>query len=271
MMKSSSFLLIALVALLKNIEGERNTLTLKVIVGYKVAPVIATFSARSRLACAAGCVQNQACDVYDYKDKSNSNNCNIAALNVDTYFEQDSDSICYVPVGAVISLRNEQHGLWGRWSAYQYCDEGSFVYGLRAWTDEYGGPGLAQDDCGMTGLELYCKDLAGTVTTPIKFNLGFSDAVVRPQDTCQGGTFALGFRMKWLGDQGDEDDVAMTTFRLHCQTGTAQSYGDLQGTWYSAAMCPPESLICGFRVLYQLLTVDDVTCFNEVVMACCFP
>lgn len=46
MMRSSSLLLIALVTLLKNIEGERNTLTLKVVVGYRVAPVIATFSAR---------------------------------------------------------------------------------------------------------------------------------------------------------------------------------------------------------------------------------
>jgi len=46
MMRPSSLLLIALVALLKDIEGERNTLSLKLIVGYRIAPAIVTFSAR---------------------------------------------------------------------------------------------------------------------------------------------------------------------------------------------------------------------------------
>ncbi|XP_037782693.1 uncharacterized protein LOC119579041 [Penaeus monodon] len=122
----------------------------------------------------------------------------------------------------------------------------------------------------MTGIELYCKDLAGTVTSPIRFNLGFSDAVLRSASTCQDDTFAVGFRMKWLDDQGDEDDVGMTNFRLHCQTGTAQSYTQVEGTWYNEALCPPLTLICGFRVLYQPLSVADVTCFNEIAMACCF-
>ncbi|XP_069979341.1 vitelline membrane outer layer protein 1 homolog [Penaeus vannamei] len=122
----------------------------------------------------------------------------------------------------------------------------------------------------MTGVELYCKDLAGTATTPIRFNQGFSDAVMRSEDMCPDDTFAEGFRMKWVGDQLDKDDVGVTNFRMHCQTGTAQSYGQNEGNWYSPAMCPPPTLICGFRVMYEPLTVDDVTCFNEIMVACCF-
>lgn len=45
--------------------------------------------------------------------------------------------------------------------------------------DEYDGPDLTEDDCGMTGVEMFCKDLEGNVTTPIEFNLGFEDAVLR--------------------------------------------------------------------------------------------
>jgi len=37
---------------------------------------------------------------------------------------------------AAIPLRNEQHGLWGQWSVFKYCDEGSFVYGVRAWVSD---------------------------------------------------------------------------------------------------------------------------------------
>jgi len=46
---------------------------------------------------------------------------------------------------------------------------------------------------------------------------------------CPDDTFAEGFRMKWVGDQLDKDDVGVTNFRMHCQTGTAQSYGQNEG------------------------------------------
>lgn len=39
----------------------------------------------------------------------------------------------------------------------------------------------------MTGVEMFCKDLEGNVTTPIEFNLGFEDAVLRCQYTSYYG------------------------------------------------------------------------------------
>jgi len=46
---------------------------------------------------------------------------------------------------------------------------------------------------------------------------------------CPDDTFAEGFRIKWVGDQLDKDDVGVTNFRLLCQTGTAQSYTQTEG------------------------------------------
>nr|XP_053650759.1 uncharacterized protein LOC128701185 [Cherax quadricarinatus] len=72
---------------------------------------------------------------------------------------------------------------------------------------------------------------------------------------------------------GSEDRDALNQVLFRCQDSTQlSSYtSNDTGTWGVWTSCVPGSVMCGARVMYQPVSaLSDNTCFNEILMLCCF-
>ncbi|XP_069956588.1 vitelline membrane outer layer protein 1 homolog [Cherax quadricarinatus] len=137
----------------------------------------------------------------------------------------------------------------------------------------YAGVNLAVDDCGVSGIKLLCMTQQGMQTTSILFNQNYILNAQQGTATCSNNTFVKDIRARFHLTTGSEDRDALNQVLFRCQDSTQlSSYtSNDTGTWGVWTSCVPGSVMCGARVMYQPVSaLSDNTCFNEILMLCCF-
>ncbi|KAG7173219.1 putative Vitelline membrane outer layer protein 1-like 9 [Homarus americanus] len=140
--------------------------------------------------------------------------------------------------------------------------------------DSYTGTATGTDDCGVTGVELLCRTPEGNITSPITFDMNYTDGVKRKTATCTAGNFVNKFSSHMGPIRGADDDDGLNNLHLMCTDSFKLMSHDVGqvGTWAGWRSCLPGTFICGMKLRYEALGASsDNSCINEFIALCCFP
>jgi len=163
---------------------------------------------------------------------------------------------------------------FGDWGEFEYCEEGTYVIGMRLKTEPNQGCG---DDAALNGISFMCGVIGET-----------QQVLHSPERQLQSLTgiwgdwgasyechnsYAVGFQLRSEEFQHDNDDSAANNLRIFCSNsmtyleGSGLDWGD----WTEPQRCPVGWAMCGLRTQVQSSqggNIDD-TALNNLDVQCC--
>ncbi|XP_042214158.1 uncharacterized protein LOC121860836 isoform X2 [Homarus americanus] len=180
-----------------------------------VGGLLASLTSNRLIECASRCLANTSCQAYHWRRTVTSNNCDLLKYIDDVTLSSDTNCDLYLSRGG-IPHRRYLTGYWGGYTGNLMCEEGSLVYGYTLWYDSYTGTATGTDDCGVTGVELLCRTPEGNITSPITFDMNYTDGVKRKTATCTAGNFVNKFSSHMGPIRGADDDDGLNNLHLMC-------------------------------------------------------
>ncbi len=159
-------------------------------------------------------------------------------------------------------------GVWGSWSAMQYCPEGSYAGGYSERIEGSQGSG---DDTGLNAIAVECVNKAtGAWTDTLTPHAGFWGSWSQTRRCSVQGGFFTGSDLKFERPQGSGDDTAANAVDFYCNVGQAFGPARGWGEWQPKASCPANTAVCGIQVRVEgTQGSGDDTAFNGLNIACC--
>ena len=101
-------------------------------------------------------------------------------------------------------------------------------------------------------------------------NDNMEEGTLGAMEFCDNRSFATGFQLKILGDQGDlYDDLAVTGIRIICDTGdNHSSIVHQRGSWKNEQMCESGKFLTGWSQRLEKGQSLDITGVNDVHYEC---
>ena len=178
------------------------------------------------------------------------------------------------------------HGMnVGEWGPLELCPRAYFANAFQVRFKNYAGKGgheAGADDSFTNGIRLSCVryDDTGDVYGDVMSSEGGEGDWGNWLD-CPEGYWIVGFWLKVEGDQGKEDDTAVTRMRVICRggglTGTDEKEVEFfkndngYGVWEKSNTCPLGEAVCGLsnRILAYLGENADNMGLTDSKLYCC--
>lgn len=142
------------------------------------------------------------------------------------------------------------HGEYGKWTKDYMCPENTFISGAAPVYEYFY---LDQDNTGLNGIILYCKDLNGTSETDIWATPGKWGETQKKVEV--QGKFVCGAQVSYdvAGYKGDRIGLDGVLFKF-CNWKEEKQYSVIQGhwgQWLDFVKARSDFLACGFRVRFH--------------------